>query len=157
MTNLTDVCGRVKYCFEKSDLTYVEFEKKTGIPKSSLQRYVNGITKKIPIEALEKMSVLFGVSLVWLLYGQELLPEDDEFIAALGEIKPLGELPPEAEAINIFAESFGERIIKVDDNLFFGECGMLSEDELNYIKSSASDAIKFAYEQIKKKRLSSLF
>ena len=110
--------------------------------------------RDFPSASLPKFAKALNVSPSWRLGEPE---TDDDFIAALGEIKPLGELPPEAEAINIFAESFGERIIKVDDNLFFGECGMLSNDELDYIKSSAGDAIKFAYEQIKKKRLSSLF
>lgn len=72
----SELYERVGRCFEESNLTYVEFEKKTGIPKSSLQRYVSGETKKIPVEALEKMAVLFGVSITWLLYGREDQPED---------------------------------------------------------------------------------
>ena len=125
-----------------------------GKDRATIYRYENKDIKNMPLSILTPLAKALQVSPSWLLGEPE---TDDEYIAALGEIKPLGELPPEAEAINIFAESFGERIIKVDNNLFFGECGMLSEDELNYIKSSASDAVKFSYEQIKKKRLSSLF
>ncbi|MBE6820505.1 MAG: helix-turn-helix transcriptional regulator [Ruminococcaceae bacterium] len=121
--------------------------------RSSINKIEMG-TRDFPRSLVIKFAKALNVSPSWLLGEVE---TDDDFIAALGEIKPLGELPSDVEAINIFAESFGERIIKVDDNLFFGECGMLSDDELNYIKSSAGDAIKFAYDQIKKKRLSSLF
>jgi len=128
---------------------------KVGYSSNTTINKIEKGTRDFPRNLVAKFAKALMVSPSWLV-GEDFL-SDDDFIAALGEIKPLGELPPEAEAINVFAESFGERIIKVDDNLFFGECGMLSDDELNYIKSSAGDAIKFAYEQIKKKRLSSLF
>ena len=42
-------------------------EKITGIKKSSLQRYASGVTTKIPLDVIEKLSVAFGVSQEYLM------------------------------------------------------------------------------------------
>ena len=42
-------------------------EKITGIKKSSLQRYASGVTTKIPLDVIEKLSVTFGVSQEYLM------------------------------------------------------------------------------------------
>lgn len=58
---------RIKILFEQSQMTYIEIEKKTGISKSALQRYASGITKKIPIDAVEKIAKLFGVTVAYIM------------------------------------------------------------------------------------------
>ena len=58
---------RIKSLIEQSKLSYQELEKRTGIKKSSLQRYASGVTAKIPLDVIEKLSATFGVSQEYLL------------------------------------------------------------------------------------------
>lgn len=62
---------RIKLLIEQSRLSYQELEKKTGIKKSSLQRYASGVTAKIPLEVIEKLAVTFGVSQEYLMGWSE--------------------------------------------------------------------------------------
>ena len=58
---------RIKTLIEQSKLSYQELEKRTGIKKSSLQRYASGVTAKIPLDVIEKLSATFGVSQEYLM------------------------------------------------------------------------------------------
>lgn len=58
---------RIKSLIEQSKRSYQELEKITGIKKSSLQRYASGVTTKIPLDVIEKLSVAFGVSQEYLM------------------------------------------------------------------------------------------
>lgn len=62
---------RIKSLIEQSGLSYQELEKTTGIKKSSLQRYANGVTTKIPLDVIEKLSVAFHVSQEYLMGWEE--------------------------------------------------------------------------------------
>jgi len=48
-------------------MSYQDLEKLTGIKKSSLQRYASGVTSKVPLEAIEKLSKAFNVSQNYLM------------------------------------------------------------------------------------------
>ena len=71
---------RIKFLIEKSGRSYQELESITGIKKSSLQRYASGVTTKIPLDVIEKLSIAFGVS-------QEFLMGWDENEISLGRIQ----------------------------------------------------------------------
>lgn len=58
---------RIKALVDSSDLSYQEIEKLTGIKKSSLQRYASGVTTKIPLDVIEKLSKAFNVSQEYLM------------------------------------------------------------------------------------------
>ncbi len=45
----------------------MELERKTGIAKSSLQRYVSGSTKKIPIDAIDSIAFATNTSSAWIM------------------------------------------------------------------------------------------
>lgn len=62
---------RIKALVDKSDMSYQEIEKLTGIKKSSLQRYASGATTKIPMDVFEKLSIAFNVSQEYLLGWDE--------------------------------------------------------------------------------------
>ena len=71
----------IKELVEKSPFSYAELEKKTGISKSALQRYASGNTKKIPIEAEEKIALALGVSASFIMGWEKAMPvvnKDDE-------------------------------------------------------------------------------
>ena len=62
---------RIKSLIEQSEMSYQELEKLTGIKKSSLQRYASGVTTKIPLDVIEKLSVAFNVSQEYLMGWDE--------------------------------------------------------------------------------------
>lgn len=58
---------RISAAITQSGLSYVELEKKTGVSKSSLQRYATGGTEKIPIDAVEAIAAATGTDARYLL------------------------------------------------------------------------------------------
>lgn len=56
------IIERLRESIEKSGLSYIELEKRTGIAKSSIQRYASGKTKKIPVDAIQAIAKAVGVS-----------------------------------------------------------------------------------------------
>jgi transcriptional regulator with XRE-family HTH domain len=62
---------RIKSEMLRNSLTLLEIEQRTGIKKSSMQRYVSGETGKIPMSAIEKLADLFGVSGAYLMGWDE--------------------------------------------------------------------------------------
>lgn len=62
---------RIRSLIELSGKSYQELEKHTGIKKSSLQRYASGVTTKIPLDVIEKLSVAFNVSQEYLMGWDE--------------------------------------------------------------------------------------
>lgn len=50
-----------------SKLTYLDLEKKTGIAKSSIQRYATGNTKKIPVDAVKLIADATNSSASWIM------------------------------------------------------------------------------------------
>ena len=62
---------RIKSEMQRNSLTLLEIEQRTGIKKSSMQRYVSGETGKIPMSAIEKLANLFGVSGAYLMGWDE--------------------------------------------------------------------------------------
>ena len=62
---------RIKALIEQSEKSYQELEKITGIKKSSLQRYASGVTTKIPLDVIEKLSKTFNVSQEYLMGWSE--------------------------------------------------------------------------------------
>ena len=62
---------RIKALIDKSGLSYVELEKLTGVKKSSLQRYASGVTTKIPLDVIQKLSAAFNVSQEYLMGWDE--------------------------------------------------------------------------------------
>lgn len=62
---------RIRSEMIRNSLTLVEIEQRTGIKKSSMQRYVSGQTGKIPMSAIEKLADLFGVSASYLMGWEE--------------------------------------------------------------------------------------
>lgn len=63
----SDIAKRLKEAIENSGFTYTELEEKTEIAKSSLQRYANGTTKKIPVDVIGKISDAIGCSFNWIM------------------------------------------------------------------------------------------
>ena len=62
---------RIKSEMQRHSLTLLEIERRTGIKKSSMQRYVSGATGKIPMTVIEKLAELFDVPGEYLMGWDE--------------------------------------------------------------------------------------
>lgn len=76
---------RIKALVDSSALSYQELEKLTGIKKSSLQRYASGVTTKIPLDVIEKLSKSFNVSQEYLMGWDEKKDSPSELSLTEGE------------------------------------------------------------------------
>lgn len=76
---------RIKSEMQRNSLTLLEIEKRTGIKKSSMQRYASGETGKIPLSAIEKLAELFGVSSEYLMGWDEKENSPSEPVLTEGE------------------------------------------------------------------------
>lgn len=65
--DIKNIINRLKESIVLSGYSYAELEKKTGISRSSLQRYANGITSKIPIDAIQSIAKAVGVEAEYIM------------------------------------------------------------------------------------------
>ena len=77
---------RIKQLVEESGLSYLELEKKTGVKKSSLQRYASGATSKIPLDAIEKIAEAFEVDTRYILGWESATPEVKKNSEAIADL-----------------------------------------------------------------------
>ena len=56
------ICERLRELIEEKKISYGELSKNTGIPKSALHRYATGETLKIPLDRIESIAKVLGVS-----------------------------------------------------------------------------------------------
>lgn len=68
---------RVNEAIEETGYTFNELEKKTGIPHSTLQRYVSGTTDKIPVTFYEAIAMATNKPVEYLLCfdNKKIVPE----------------------------------------------------------------------------------
>ena len=66
-SDLKSIIERLRDAVESSGASYAQLEKLSGVPKSSIQRYVTGNTKKIPIDNLKAIAKALNVSPAYLM------------------------------------------------------------------------------------------
>lgn len=71
---------RIKEAIEKSGLTLMELQTKTGISKSAIQRYASGETDKIPVDAVKLLAKATNVSAIYLMGWDASQQNNDEQI-----------------------------------------------------------------------------
>lgn len=81
---------RISVAITQSGLSYVELEKKTGVSKSSLQRYATGGTEKIPIDAVEAIAAATGTDARYLLGWDDSAPRA-QLLAAFDQLSAEGQ------------------------------------------------------------------
>jgi repressor LexA len=64
---ISNIVKRLKESILNSGYSYAELEKLTGISRSSLQRYANGVTAKIPIDAIQTIAQAVGVEAEYIM------------------------------------------------------------------------------------------
>ena len=68
---MTTRAERINKAIKDKGISYAELEKITGVSKSALQRYASGETKKIPIDAIEKIAAATGTDARYLMCWEE--------------------------------------------------------------------------------------
>ena len=61
------VSDRLQNLMENSDWSYSQLSKQTGIPSTTLHRYITGESKKIPASAIEILAVAFNSNIAYIL------------------------------------------------------------------------------------------
>lgn len=64
---MSEYSKRILALIEQANISYGELSRKTGIPKSALQRYATGETEKIPLDRLELIASALGCSTAYLM------------------------------------------------------------------------------------------
>lgn len=65
------ICNRISSLIESNNMSYGELSRLTDIPKSALHRYATGETLKIPLNRIERIANVFGVSAAWIMGWSE--------------------------------------------------------------------------------------
>lgn len=78
MSNINIVIKRLQECVSKSGLSYMELEKRTKTAKSSIQRYVSGKTKKIPIDFIVAVAPHLNTTVEYLMGWEDNESENKE-------------------------------------------------------------------------------
>ena len=68
---MNEIAKKLNKYFMESEMSYAELAKRTGIPKSALQRYIVGQTDKIPIDRLQSIAEALGTSAAVLMGWEE--------------------------------------------------------------------------------------
>lgn len=68
---MNEIAKKLNKYFMESEMSYAELAKRTGIPKSALQRYIVGQTDKIPIDRLQVIAEALGTSAAVLMGWEE--------------------------------------------------------------------------------------
>jgi hypothetical protein len=75
-------------------------------------------------------------------------PDDAELLKSLPTLKPKQELPPELEAINVLLRPSGRYMMKVDDQYYLDECGVLTTEEVNELLATVMFSVKNAADML---------
>ena len=68
---MSDISQRLFNSIQAKEYSYGELAKLTGIPKSAIQRYATGETEKIPMDRLQALANVLGVTAQYLMGWEE--------------------------------------------------------------------------------------
>lgn len=91
-TDFKGTAARIAAAISASGLSYAELEKRTGVAKSSLQRYASGNTKKIPIEAVKLIAKATDCTAAYLMGWEDSLPENMEQLGSMRTVPLVGRI-----------------------------------------------------------------
>lgn len=88
---MNETAKRLSAAIAASRSSYGELSKKTGIPKSAIQRYATGATEKIPLERLRALASALGLPLSALTPWEEEAPAAREELPEITMIARAGQ------------------------------------------------------------------
>ena len=86
---MNEISARLYDEISTKELSYGELSRMTGIPKSAIQRYATGETKKIPMDRLELLASALDVSSAYLMGWDDRAQIDlNDPLLELARVKP---------------------------------------------------------------------
>lgn len=126
------IAKRIEEAMEKcNNISYGELSHKTGIPKSTLQRYATGDTRKIPLDRIEAIASATNTSTAYLMCWE----------------KEKSPAPEGTEDKKISMERSTKALIAMG---FIKDGEVLSDDDLAFL-SHAMELIKVWFAEKEKK------
>lgn len=90
---MSDISTRLMEMVSKSNISFRDLERKTDIPKSAIQRYTVGETRKIPLDRLEALADALGTNAAYLLGWTNDRRKDFTITPNVLRIPVLGSIP----------------------------------------------------------------
>lgn len=159
MKKVATVADRLQEALDVRNMRQADLARETGIAKGTISNWITG--KYEPkAQSIAKLATTIDCSDLWLMGFDVPMdrrayvdPDDLEFVNALAaNIKPVENLSPELAAVDTLIRPLGYNIIKIDGSYFVGECGELTETEMNEILNTIIISAKTALDLIKAKR-----
>lgn len=128
-----------------------------GTSKSSINMYERG-EREPGVPMLLSMAAYFLVTVDYLVGSTDertssVSDEDADAVSALASrAKPLLPLPPDIAALNVLLRDAGEIIERTEDGYYTASTGFLSGDDLDFLKTSAVNALKTAVNMLARRR-----
>lgn len=96
-----DARNRLKRLIDsRDDLSYANVAKAAGLSNSAVQKYCTGAVQSMTLDNLEKIAKSAGVSMRWLLFG-----EDDTNVVSIFERIPKSQRQQALRVLETFAKS----------------------------------------------------
>ena len=146
---------KIKQLRSEKGLTLEEVGNFVGVGKSTVRKWENGMIENMRSDKIARLATVLGTTPAYLMGWDD--ESDEEFIKSIGELKPLEELPDELKPLNAMLYSIGEQLTCIEGNIYLGECGLLSNEEIEFLKTSAQTSLKVAYDVIRNKKLKEMF
>lgn len=110
-----NISKRIKEAIEERGISYQALQKKSGIPKSAIQRYASGDTEKLPIDRVIKIANALSISPGYLMGWEDSKREKTQGIKipVLGSV--VAGIPIEAIEEIIDYEEISEQLAKTGE------------------------------------------
>ena len=111
---MSTIADRLLKSITAKGYSYGELAKITGFPKSAIQRYATGQTPKIPVDRLERLADVLGVSAAYLMgWEEQVQPPEQPCVT----IPPGFEPPPEMVKVPLVGAIACGEPITAEENL----------------------------------------
>lgn len=90
---MSKIADRLLQSITEKGYSYGELARITGFPKSAIQRYATGQTPKIPVDRLERLADVLGVSAAYLMGWEEQTQPEAEPETHASNLLPFPEMP----------------------------------------------------------------
>lgn len=162
---------RIAEMMKEKNVSYRILSDKTGIAKSSLQRYVTNVESKIPTENLKALAEAFDVSLYWLLgknvpkkpnydFILKYVDNDDKEIVRYALENGLtkddcDKMDDNEQSIKILLNSFGfDLVLNKDYYYLIGDTGFcqIDESDVETLVNSTVEFLEFNAKKLYKEK-----
>lgn len=150
MSNIHD---NIKKRRTELGMSQIELAERVGYKTPSTIAKIESGDRNFPQSKLMLFASALNVDPLWLLGYEAVPPDDQDVVSALAKnAKSLLDLPPDIAALNVLLYEIGEVIQRTDDGYFTASTGFLSDDDIAFLKSTASNALRPAVDMLAKRR-----